>query len=102
MKITFIFLQPWMPFEDMEKNKWICVKYEGSLYIGIVVDISEVARCAKVRCLEKPYTHGLSATTSLEPENIAVWYSEDKLFEAPVIPQYIKSTVSKRGWKYQF
>ena len=71
--------------DSVRSGQWLFVEYEGEFFLGIVLEVSCTG--TRVQCLEKPY--GISEPQDLEKAHISAWYTLDKLFEAPVVPDVV-------------
>ena len=77
--------------DSIRPGHWLLVEYEEEFFLEVS------CTGAHVPCLEKPY--GISEPQGLEKAHISAWYTLDKLFEPPVVPDVVQV---KQGWKYDY
>ena len=76
-------------------GQWLLVEYEAEFFSGIVLEVWCTG--ARVQCLEKPY--GILEHQDLKKAHISAWFTLDKLFEPPVVPDVAQV---KQGWRYVY
>ena len=79
----------------MNLGSWLIIEYEDKYYVGIAMEKSDDDHLVQVRCLEKPF--GSEDPQNLEKERLSIFYSEDKLYQSPVVLPIISFN---RSWKY--